>query len=311
MPSTIFDEKGNSHEIDAINLIPPYEGALKQIYGRIGNFKTYYATQLAFKLLEEGQIVKTNWRIDWNGYDEREQIIPNLLVALGIKDHLWEFPKGNWEYFSILPSWAHERGYKNFLDWFKNQTDCTIMIDEGHMAFDSYQLTRVPIEERILITSTRHFDRSVYIISQRPSAIHVNYRANVNQFYKCEATSDSWFGRYFRVTEFQDTKNDVPDETLEEIRDPETGEITESKYKFAVSSQEYRVDKKMFERYDSKYLREGLPASQKNFAVSYPVTQKTGFKNLFRKRTKTDEERAEAEEQYLDRLREGTEKIYD
>jgi len=276
-------------EIEVLDLIPADEGALKQIYGRIGNFKTYFATTKAFELLARGQVVKTNWKlyddkekgILYQGYDERKEIIPRLLGVLGLKKTFLEFPKENWEFFSIMPSWAQERGYANFHEWFGNQTDCTIMIDEGHIVFDSYVLTKLSMEERLKITSTRHFDRSVWIASQRPSAIHVNYRANVNQFYKCEVVNDGWFGKEFMVTEFQDTNDsDKPDETRDETRDPETGEVTEWKYRFAVSQEKHTARKKFYNRYDSKYLREGMKSSQRNYAKENLMEQGEALRSL-------------------------------
>jgi len=279
-------------EIEALDLIPADEGALKQIYGRIGNYKTYFATLKAFELLARGQVVKTNWKlfddkknnILYQGYDERNQFFYKLLGALGWKKRFLEFPKENWEFFSVTQNWAKEKGYENFHEWFGNQTDCTIFIDEGHIVFDSYLLTKISMEERLKITETRHFDRSVWITSQRPSAIHVNYRGNVNQFYKCEIVNNGWFGTDFLVTEFQDTnESDKPNETRDETRDPESGEITDWKYRFAVSQETYRAKKSMYNRYDSKYLREGMESSQKNMARENEMTQGQALKNLFKK----------------------------
>lgn len=263
-------------EIDALDLIPPDEGSLKQLYGHIGNFKTYYASVLAFKLLERGQVVKTNWQlydnkeknILWSGYDERKEFLPQLLFKLGIKKEFLIIPKENWEFFKISDVWANEKGFENFQDWLAHQTDCTLMIDEGHIVYDSYKMTRMSMDERVMMTSTRHFDRTIYIISQRPSAIHANFRGNVNQFYKCEEIEKGgWFGRRFKVTEFQDTdSNDKPDETREEIKDEDTGEVTEWHYKFAIAEEILKVDKKMFNRYNTKYLRGDMKASQHNLA---------------------------------------------
>lgn len=296
MPSTILDNFGIKREVDALDFIPPDEGSLKQIYGRIGNYKTYFATLKAFELLGRGQVVKTNWRLfddkeknlSYSGYDERNYFLKKLLCVLGWKRKFSVYPKENWELFSILPEWSLKKGFKSFSDWFAHQTDCTIMIDEGHMAeiFDSYMMTKLPIGERIKITSSRHFDRSVWVISQRPSAIHINYRANVNQFYKCEVISQSNFFLQpeFLVTEFQDTnESDKPDETREEIRDKDTGEITEWKYKLAVSSEKYRASLNLFNKYDSKYLREGMKSSQKANILEFEIGQKEALKNLFKK----------------------------
>lgn len=272
-------------EIEARDLIPPDEGALKQIYGRIGNFKTYFATLKALELLDRGQVVKVNWKIDWNGYDERTVWYFKLAGLFGFKTKFWEYPKENLEYYSIMPEWARTHGYKDFHEWLAHQTNCHIFIDEGHIVYDSYKLTRMSMEERVMILATRHYDRSIWIVSQRPSAIHVNYRANVNQFFKCEALETGFFGRRsFMVTEFQDTnESDKPDETREEIHDPETGEVTEWKYKLAVSSETYTAKKEIFDRYDSKYLRAGMKDSQRNMANVVEHDQEWWVKNIWKK----------------------------
>jgi len=123
----------------------------------------------------------SNWKIDWQGYDERSNKWLLLLGIIGLKKTFFNFPKENWHFMEIKDT---------FTDDISKLTDCKIGLDEGHIAFDSYEMARMKIEKRNAVLWTRHFDRTYLIISQRPSAIHVTLRANVNRFFKCEKTLD-------------------------------------------------------------------------------------------------------------------------
>jgi len=47
--------------------LKPDEGELHQIYGKVKNGKTLFATMLAWKDLMRGQSVLANWQIHWEG----------------------------------------------------------------------------------------------------------------------------------------------------------------------------------------------------------------------------------------------------
>lgn len=260
MPTTLFDKEGKSYEVDMFRIIPPDEGSMNQYYGRIGSGKTYAATADALMDLQRGQIVYTSWNIKWEGYDEREYFWPKLFYKLGLKKYFWVFPIKNWGFFDMNAEDALEK--------LGALTDCTIYLDEGHLLLDSYLATKMRRQDRATVLHTRHFDRTINVISQRPTAIHVVVRANVNRFFKLEKITDTitwllWPKRWrivrFRKTEFQDTgQDDKPDETME--IDPKTGK--EKGYKFAVTEQFYFSKRRIREAYDTKYLRAGKGHSQ-------------------------------------------------
>jgi hypothetical protein len=78
-------------------------------------------------------------------------------------------------------------------------------------------------------------------------------RANVNVFYKCE---QRWsFGPLirFRRSEYQDMQNESVDEDEEKV----------------ISIKQYWGKKSVFEAYDTKYLRGGMPDSQKVMFSAY------------------------------------------
>jgi hypothetical protein len=161
----------------------------------------------------------------------------------------YNFPKENLYFFEISDEWAKKQGYESFTKWVHSRTDCDIFADEGHVWVDSYQSTRMPIELRNISLHTRHFNRNIYIISQRPTAIHVTMRANVNIFYKCEKIFQMGGIVRFKVTEYQDLQNETVDEDEEK----------------EVSRRYFWGKKRFFQAYDTRYLRGDTPVSQ------YPV----------------------------------------
>lgn len=231
--------------IELLNLFPPTEGEITQYYGRIGQGKTYGATADILDLLRRGNVVYANWRINWDGYDERNSVLYVLLsVLLPWRKRFYKFNKENLHYIPIDEKF-HEK--------FEKLTDCYVFLDEGHVVFDSYEMARLSLARRASILHTRHFNRSICIISQRPTAIHVAMRANVNRFYKMEKV---WqFGSIirFRRTEFQDMQNETVDDNIDN----------------ALSIKQYWGRKEVFDAYPSKYLRGNTQASQKIMFEAY------------------------------------------
>jgi len=222
-------------EIELLDLFSPSEGEITQRYGRIGQGKTYGATVDVLDELRRGHVVYVNWHFNFNGIDQRE----DFLFVLGSlmfpwRNRFYNFPKENLRYISVD---------EKFIETFAQLTDCSVYLDEGHVVFDSYEMAKMSMAKRTAVLHTRHFDRSINIISQRPTAIHVMMRANVNRFYKYEKLIGSPF-ILFRRTEFQD----MVDETVDEEQ--------------PLSTKLYIGSKKIMNMYDSKYLRNGMKPSQ-------------------------------------------------
>jgi hypothetical protein len=234
-------------EIDLLNLFSANEGEITQRYGRIGQGKTYGATADVLDELHRGHVVYCNWKINYNGFDQRESflfIIGSILFPW--KNKFYSFPKDNLKYIEID---------ENFISNFSKLTDCSVYLDEGHVAFDSYEMAKMSMQKRVAVLHTRHFNRSIHIISQRPTAIHRMMRANVNRFYKYDKLINKPF-LLFRRTEYQDMQDENVDETQ------------------PLSVKLYLGKSKIFKAYDSKYLRGDMKDSQK---VKF-----TGFKvNIF------------------------------
>lgn len=241
-------------EVELLDLFPPNEGSIIQYYGRIGGGKTYAATADILEALRQGRVVYANWRIHYEGTDERVSVMWALLGVLWPWHHrFYKFPPENLKYFEFSDEWAKTQGFKKFEEWLETRTDCIIVGDEGHVMFDSYQSTRMSMTKRAAVLHTRHFERSIWIISQRPTAIHVSMRANVNQFYRCECQFKLGPLVYFKRTEFQDMTAETVDEQEEKI----------------VSTRHYWGQQKVFDAYDSTYLRGEVGASQRVLFEAY------------------------------------------
>lgn len=232
-------------EVELLDVFPPSEGEITQYYGRIGQGKTYGATADILDLLRRGNVVYANWRINWDGFDERNSFLYVLLsVLLPWRKRLYKFKKENLRYIPVD---------ENFHSTFEKLTDCYVFLDEGHVVFDSYEMAKLSLARRASILHTRHFNRSICIISQRPTAIHVAMRANVNRFYKMEKRWQWGSIIRFRRSEYQEMQNETVDEDEEKV----------------VSIKQYWGRAEVFNAYPSKYLRGDTKESQKILFEAY------------------------------------------
>jgi len=246
MSTVITDHAGKPVEVDLLrDLFEAEEGAIVQYYGRIGNGKTYNATSDIIQDLRQGYVVYANWRLDLSAVtlDQKDSVFYTILGLFG-KKRFYKFRKENLRYLPIDD---------NFMNVFPNLTDCKVYLDEGHLIFDSYQMTKLSMEKRASILHTRHFNRTIAIISQRPTAVHVSARANVNIFYKCEKIMQ-WPFLVFRRSEYQEMTG--------------TGETVDDEAK-PISSKWYFANKKVLNAYNTKYLRGGIPKSQEVYFEAY------------------------------------------
>lgn len=242
-------------KVDLLDLIPPQEGMITQYYGRIGQGKTYAGTKDVLDDLRAGRIVYTNWKIDYKGFDDRKSLRQIIYNILFFKKEYFVIPENNLRHIEVD---------ETFHKVFSTITDAKVYLDEGHVVFDSYKMAKMGMEERKNVLHTRHFNRSINIISQRPTAIHVSLRANVNRFYKCEKIL-SWPFIVFRRTEFQDMTDENVDEDDKNI----------------ISIKYYLGRSKVFESYDSRYLRGNLVDPERVKVDVYRVSYFDNIKLLF------------------------------
>jgi len=241
------------------------EGELNLIYGRIGQGKTYIATCMIFDYLREGQVVYANWHINFKGLNEIDDKWNLFLGSIGLKVWFIDVPADNFHYIDTSDPDIHRK--------IGQLTDCIIFLDEGHLVYDSYITTKMDIRDRANILHTRHFNRMIYVVSQRPTAIHVTLRDNVNRYYKCEKGFHLFRWVRFKLYEYQDT-----DANGRPMEDDE----------FCVSKSSYWSRKEIFDSYDTKYLRGNAPISQINYAREYFIPWRVRFKLLFSRKKKVE-----------------------
>jgi len=245
-----------------INLLEYFsnEEGITLRYGRPGHGKTSTASVEIVDRLMQGSVEYCNWHIKVDDYNEMESWFNICLWFVGLKSEFTIIRASkNLHYFELDDEWARKQStdtakYEDFNDWFASRTDCVFNVDEGHLIFDSYLMAKQSLKQRAAVLHTRHFSRTLNLISQRPTAIHVTARGNVESFIKCEQlirfrSVRRWILRAFgwtfiRISCFQDMVGDTVDE--ESI--PEWTKIHWLKRKNTI--------------YDSKYLRRGLAPSQ-------------------------------------------------
>jgi len=241
---------------ELLDLFEPDEGTIDLIYGRIGNGKTYCATEMILDDLRRGHVVYTNWHLNYEGFDERQSIV-HMVAGLIFpwRKRYYQFPKENLIYFN--PEDID-------VEFLSSLTDCDVYIDEGQWIFDSYEKTNFSKAKRRLILHTRHLNRRLVIITQRPTAIQVSARGNVNRYFKCEKWL-SWPLIVFRQWEYQDMVGETVDET-QPVGKPRV----------------FVAKKRIFNAYNSKYLRGGIPRSQELHVNAWDFSYLERLYSLFK-----------------------------
>lgn len=252
---------------DLIDEFPIGEAFVDCIYGKIRQGKTYTATALIWSLLREGNVVYANWPVNFDGYNERDYWYYRLMGILGLKKNFLVVPKENLKTFDL-----YAMNVEEFFDWFKNLTDCVVVIDEAQLVFDSYLKTLMDKGHRMTLFATGHFNRALKVVTQRPMQLHTSIRGNIARYYKVEKIFE---GRWiipmrFKLTEFQElrTTDAVPNEDIDE-----NGE-----YIHAESIKRFWLKKKIANSFDTKYLRGDMKPSQKNLAQIWEIPWKKRFK---------------------------------
>jgi len=238
---------------ELIDVFSASEGSINMYYGLIGNGKTYNATADILDLLKQGKVVYCNWKINVHDFDDRENLFLLIWNLIFHKKRFYRIPcEKNLHFFDP----EEFESTVELVSWLSSLNDCHIFFDEGQDMFDSYEGTRFSKAKRRLILHTRHFHRTLNIISQRPTAIQVSARGNVNRFYKCVKISNGfWFlpPRFARL-EYQEMSGETVDETKEPI-----------------SKKTYWGSSRVFRAYNTDYLSEGIPKSQEVYFQAFEL----------------------------------------
>lgn len=197
---------------DLLDAFTASEGSINMYYGLIGNGKTYAATSDIIDLLKQGKVVYANWRIIVDDFDDRESFFMLFMNLVLFRKRFYKIPCAQNLHFFDPESF---NSTTELVEWLSKLNDCHIFFDEGQDMFDSYEGTKFSKAKRRLILHTRHYHRTLNIISQRPTAIQVSARGNVNRFYKCVKLA-SWPWPRFARYEFQEMSG----ETVNELSEP-------------------------------------------------------------------------------------------
>jgi len=229
---------------ELIDCFSASEGSINLYYGLIGHGKTYSATADILDLLRQGKVVYCNWHIKVSDFDDRESFFMSLINFFIFRRRFYRIPCAeNLHFFDPDdPKWAD---HADFVEWLASLNDCHIFFDEGQDMFDSYEGTKFSKLKRKLILHTRHYHRTLNIITQRPTAIQVSARGNVNRFYKCSKYQFLFWPRFIRE-EYQEMKAETVDEDPEKV----------------ISRKVYTPSARVFNAYNTDYLADGIPRSQ-------------------------------------------------
>jgi len=114
-----------------------------------------------------------------------------------------------------ISTWNPDRP-RELIEYLNSLTHCHLFIDEAWRVVDSYQGVNFTVGGRDLVLVTRHKFRTVNLISQRPTNIHVTARANMNRFYKFKKLA-TWPWIRFARYEFQEMDKESVNEEVEPI----------------------------------------------------------------------------------------------
>lgn len=225
--------------------------------GRLGQGKTYAMVRDVIRQLNRGVVVYTNFTINWDGFDQRQSPLALFFAYLGIKRNFVHYPATNLRFLPVDSTW-HEK--------FGKLKNCIVAIDEAYVLFDSYQMSKMPMSQRLNILQTRKFDRSIWYTTQRPTSVHVVMRGMTNVFYRCE----KWNAPF--ITLFARDEFDLAsDETLD--------------VDHRLSRKLYWGDKKFFGMYDTKQTVgiDGIlaTASTTKIETETKIIHKISYKELW------------------------------
>jgi len=260
-------KKIEQNELEEIG--KPHEGSANIYYGLIRSGKTYGATADIHEDVRRGELVYATWPVKLEQFDDRKSLWYSIRNIILFKKRYYKVnsPK-NFHWIDAetgkvdgIPTFnPTPRGYIEYLNKLNH---CILYIDEAWRVIDSYKGTMIGDEGRNLILVTGHKYRTVNLITQRPTAVHVSARGNCNRFYKFVKLS-SWPWPRFARYEFQEMAGETVDETKEPI-----------------SIKTYWLKKKIADSYNSHFYGELQPLHKKEF-TAYDLTMKEKLVALYR-----------------------------
>jgi len=241
------------NNLELLDLFQADEGDIELIYGRIGEGKTTEAVRRMLETLKNGGVVYTNIKLDLSEciFDDRVSIRQTLANLIWFRKRYYSFRKENYHYFN-----PDDYEPQEMVEFLSKLTDCEIYYDEGHWLLDSYEGTKISKQRRKLVLETRHFNRKLVLITQRPTAIAVSARGNVNRFWRCKVVLRLFGIMCMRVEQFQDMIGETVDETV------------------CISKEFHFNNSEVFRVFNTHGLRGGVARSQEVFVDAYDLNLK-------------------------------------
>jgi len=128
--------------------------------------KTLAMTLEVVKRLNRGEIVYTNYRINWTP-EAPMSAIRQFFHRLGFKKR--RYPQTNLRRFN---NWEE----------IQNVANCTVALDEGWQYFDSYN--KLPIEKRMRLYQSGKWELNFLYTVQRYMMTDINLRWSTNEFWE-------------------------------------------------------------------------------------------------------------------------------
>lgn len=203
----IIEERGS----DIQSLFRPEEGSNTCYYGRVRNGKSTAATADIIALLDRGEIVYANWRVDFKGYNQQNSFKDTFIKWVVGKKYFFHYKPENFVF--VPPDDLITNSGDITIAYLNRLVGVHLFIDEGQWLFSSLdkKIDEEVIEKMKLILHGGHYCRTLNIITQRPINISKNSRSQIHFWYKCEKLLSVPF-LLLRKTVFEDMKDDLPDE---------------------------------------------------------------------------------------------------
>lgn len=139
---------------------------IKAYIGKMRSGKTLAMTQEVIARLDRGEVVYTNYRVNWDplapmSYTRR------IFHRLGFKKR--RYPQSNL------------RRFNNWED-VQNVANCTVALDEGWQYFDSYN--KLPIEKRMRLYQSGKWELTFLYTVQRYMMADINLRWSTDEYWE-------------------------------------------------------------------------------------------------------------------------------
>jgi len=145
--------------------------------GRPGTGKTFNLVKDALKLLRNGEIVYSNFKIYWNGHKEERTRFKKFLVWIKIKKEWKDYPASNLRYWKKLEDlYRIEEG--------------TILIDEAHVYMNSRRWKDLPEEMEKKLAQHRKDGLHIIGTVQSVNRLDTIFRELIDFWYVYD---NSWF----------------------------------------------------------------------------------------------------------------------